>query len=791
MTVEGKYQIEIDGQGYMLSPGRYNMETDTGFIAPQPLRGQPPGTASQFWWQKVYTDFVAGYDQRNIDAEDSAPNKFLDSSGIDVSTPGEFKLLPTMTEALAGKTGDNLRNRIHVGLGKIIFVDNGLLNTSADGASWSEDIDTGLGTDIRCQADDGTTYYCAGNAGGVRISTTLLAASFSWLQETHTPADMVYVEGLRSVYGAHNSNGLIKITNPVVEIDSTFKATGFNCVTVESYQGKIVYGGYKGSAGDEKSYVWQSEGVVGDQKLLIDDLPTGFKIQKLFAYSDVLWILGGWETVAGSAAQGGIFAYINGQLTFVGRLDEAGNVGDPAPAPAPTLNTIPLQAFAFGQYVYFSMNEGTGLWRYDLREGGLSRYITVPGAGDNLVNGAVWFKGKEYISYSGASIWTRSTSLLSTGSITLSSTRFESVNEKVGRAIVAGIRAKTNPTVFYAASALPAASSPAWTKATSGAGQSESVSGGVLTTAASGVSTQDYTITDGDLDTAVGTTMETRLKVISTEGFVNSAIRALYIQDGTNKCMLVFYSNQIRAVNDIAQFNGVSFFMDTTDDFHVYRLTLKGTAVKVYVDGTLKFTHTITDTSASQKVAFGDFSGSNNPHEEQWDYVSYWETGALTPGDLPWATSPIAVEVSLDQGETFISLSPSTDYRTYNLGGIKKWQSLMPKITVTDSNAVVTDVAVEAAPTFPPYRWWDVSIDLRNDVELEDGQSQVRKAQLLYEALETAWINRSAVTFKDMDYDIATTKVVRNVVIEKFKRGTPTQIDRTLENMVTLTLREL
>lgn len=87
MTLENKYHIYLDYRGYMIEP-------KAARILPSPLFGNKFSTGSanyndlDFWQTTAMTNFTKGMNQKFL----SDTNSYWFSSGIDVSTPGEFSL---------------------------------------------------------------------------------------------------------------------------------------------------------------------------------------------------------------------------------------------------------------------------------------------------------------------------------------------------------------------------------------------------------------------------------------------------------------------------------------------------------------------------------------------------------------------------------------------------------------------------------------------------------------------------------------------------------------------------
>ena len=193
------------------------------------------------------------------------------------------------------------------------------------------------------------------------------------------------------------------------------------------------------------------------------------------------------------------------------------------------------------------------------------------------------------------------------------------------------------PAANYQGDVLPAAATPAWTKTASGS-PTEVVSGGILTATGTGTSTQYYSITDTGLSNSVGTTLELRTKPV-TLGTPDKATSAI-IEDGAYKVALRF--TDIGGVGYVildecgGRTGTVVAGSQVTDGHHTYRITLKGTTLKAYVDGILERTFPdalYKEVSANKKITWGDDDVTSATHEQDYDSVKYWNNGAFAPND--------------------------------------------------------------------------------------------------------------------------------------------------------------
>ncbi len=142
------------------------------------------------------------------------------------------------------------------------------------------------------------------------------------------------------------------------------------------------------------------------------------------------------------------------------------------------------------------------------------------------------------------------------------------------------------------------------------------------------------------LDNSIGTTMEARIKVVSggmTYGYAdNSPYGAMIdIRDGKKIAGLAMNKDTLRIGSKY-------YYMDTTDNFHVYRLTLQGNVIRIYVDGKLAIEEVAQDYTAAKGVLFAVATSSWTGYGESlWDHVKYTTEGAFSPEQYNFPTATI------------------------------------------------------------------------------------------------------------------------------------------------------
>ena len=177
----------------------------------------------------------------------------------------------------------------------------------------------------------------------------------------------------------------------------------------------------------------------------------------------------------------------------------------------------------------------------------------------------------------------------------------------------------------YEANELPDAATPAWTKENFNADTEEISPAGFLHLISNVDGSVEYYRTESGLDNSTGTTIEARVKMVSGYTLAESTdAMALQLNDGVQQVFLDIYSDAIAT-------KGETYEMDTTDDYHTYRVTVKAGITKVYVDGVLRITDETSWTSAAKEIHFMGGYWEGGSIESSWDYVYYRTDGAVAP----------------------------------------------------------------------------------------------------------------------------------------------------------------
>lgn len=157
----------------------------------------------------------------------------------------------------------------------------------------------------------------------------------------------------------------------------------------------------------------------------------------------------------------------------------------------------------------------------------------------------------------------------------------------------------------------------------------------------------------------IGSTIKIRLQMVFADSGDLKRRYGFYVaaQDGAKQCVLMLGADKVGLTSDSTAWP-YPYYMDTTDKLHEYVFTLKGSDVKVYVDGILRIdavgwaVPVPSAETIKNKVYFGDTSGISRV-KCYVDYIYYSTKGAFAPGYYPPApvegAGPWSVIATVDE----------------------------------------------------------------------------------------------------------------------------------------------
>lgn len=120
--------------------------------------------------------------------------------------------------------------------------------------------------------------------------------------------------------------------------------------------------------------------------------------------------------------------------------------------------------------------------------------------------------------------------------------------------------------------------------------------------------------------------IEAKLRLDAYDGSIDTGGCAMWVDDDTNGEVILFNIDGIQLFSRIG-YTGqrLKYYMNTTDDYHVYRIVTEHNSLKVFVDNN---PIPVIDTTfgqywqPSRKIMFGDGSSVANA-KSSWSYIKY------------------------------------------------------------------------------------------------------------------------------------------------------------------------
>ncbi|MBI4567157.1 MAG: hypothetical protein HY719_02035 [Planctomycetes bacterium] len=252
----------------------------------------------------------------------------------------------------------------------------------------------------------------------------------------------------------------------------------------------------------------------------------------------------------------------------------------------------------------------------------------------------------------------------------------------------------------YEGAVLPAADG--WSRTVLGGGPDvEQIESGALRVATSGSQYIAYQKAVSSASNATGWLLEFRLKLVSAATDSIPRGIGLLLDDDARTEQISFSKSGATITIKTRYATGAptaSFADASPAAFHLYRVTLKGNTVKVYVDGSLLLTATTTAAGGSRIVRFGDLSDTAGAGGEAlWDFVR----GAFSGDPAPeYATTALAAR--------------APDLTSADLTGtVASWRSLTVH-TAGSFNGGVTEIGRAASVdgvAFGAAEWTEIQSD--------------------------------------------------------------------------------
>ncbi len=423
-----KYHIAIDGTGYILANyGEFKRikEAQPSFVDVQAQNEKGDKTLDSFWWYETFTDFKKGEGQKHLlDNE-----RYWTSTGIDISTPKEFKLLKTTSKVQQLNQSTSAQAPAIVA-GDYIYIGNTSITSTKYDCKYSSDAVTFTSVSSAVTSPmldfevDGTTIYAA-SAASVRKGT--VGSNTDWTTATSTPMTKLCYHN-KNLYGIDSTSFYLCATDGSASTPAKYTATGFTLTDLDAGEsGHIYFVGYNNQRGVVFDYD-------GTNTTVYATLPTGFIPTCLYYYLAGIYV-GGYYIEGSTGGQAGVYQIgADGQITKLAILDKA----DTTTGRQHAIRCIQ----GIGTKLYLGGDHLTGLYVYDLAQSGVSKniYVTLTSAAANKVQDICWFLNKPYFSVAlnstSGGLYAEATTYVSTGNLKTSITDFGTTNIKLVNKII-------------------------------------------------------------------------------------------------------------------------------------------------------------------------------------------------------------------------------------------------------------------------------------------------------------------------------------------------------------------
>ncbi len=188
--------------------------------------------------------------------------------------------------------------------------------------------------------------------------------------------------------------------------------------------------------------------------------------------------------------------------------------------------------------------------------------------------------------------------------------------------------------VLYEANELPQNATPAWSKTQSTPSPSEVISDGTLVLTISSGRNISYASGSIGFSASTGYTVEARIKPVTFGSLEDDYLGESYncffdFGDANQYGAVLLYPDHVSLMFDQTI---DKYYFTTTDDFHIYHVTVEGSTAKLYVDSVLRITVTgAVNDGPWQVVKFAHLNPGTGAEEQIWDYVYYSTGGAFVP----------------------------------------------------------------------------------------------------------------------------------------------------------------
>jgi len=330
----------------------------------------------------AHLDWSLGAGQKTLDTQESNSSKFLASASIDVSRPGEMRLLRTVTDTHVENTaGPAFSACGYLWLGGA----KGTLKYSSDnGANWTSATigGTAITAAISSFCTDGVkVYFCvpSGASKGIWANTAATPGTFAKFGSTGTTEEirhLAYSGGYLYAATAAGAGWVDATTGVYTKKTSLFLNTTNTSVALAAAGNSVFWVVAQGN----RSYVYMLYTDALNTTVYTEqyaEFPSGFKATCALGYLSTVYIGGYFESAYSGVGKGAVYVCAEG---YAAPLFEIGEQPETTDVPASTDNDNRIYALCeAGKDLYVLTNNAC--YRWDIDGGGYSHAFPFTGAG--------------------------------------------------------------------------------------------------------------------------------------------------------------------------------------------------------------------------------------------------------------------------------------------------------------------------------------------------------------------------------------------------------------------------
>ena len=337
--------------------------------------------------------------------------RFYDSSGIDVSDAGRISLVRSVAANANGTSANTTALPLTVAgtylymgdLSKVFF------STTWGGAA-SSAATSSAGNVLALENDGQYVYGCVASVGINRWTIGSTSAGSAW-NATVTGATRIL--WANRIFYAIDGASFYSLSTAGVATTQFTPPTGWTPQDIATRRGGAVDSPILilASAGN-RSFVWYWDGTAIHDYLA---LPTGFVGLRILVYQGVTYI-SGYRLNPDASVSPCAYYIQNDTLGFIGYFGLLQSNGNPTAAGVTTAANYAIDAY--DHFVYFSVSTtAQDIWRYDIVNGGLTRYVQVASGTTNRISDLRVFQNGPWTTLLGSGLYGTLATFVTSGTL--------------------------------------------------------------------------------------------------------------------------------------------------------------------------------------------------------------------------------------------------------------------------------------------------------------------------------------------------------------------------------------